>query len=203
MTSTGVPGDTYTLAWYCVQLLIDTIRELSPPPCTTPQIPKGKGKAQETVEVNNDTKTADDRTHRLSLMLISTISSLPMAIMLRALDEIRIIITAYSHSRSRDDSGVDDGNKDEASESGRKGRKKELLEALFSEILNNMGDREKEGAIKWWYRYRPLLVLETGERGQEGALGTVPLKRRKGVEKTKDVSAGEREENPSPALSRL
>lgn len=218
MTSSGVPGDTYTLAWYCVQLLIDTIRDLSPPS----QNPKGKHKAQEKLEADN-TKKADDRTHRLSLMLISTISSLPMTIMLRALDEIRIIIiTAYSHSssssRSRDDSGVDDGNKDddnEASQSERKGRKKELLEALFSEILDKMGDREKEGAIKWWYTHRPVLILESDGEGKEwrqGPLGTVLLtssswftKRRRGVEKAKD---GEREENQnqpsnSPVLSRL
>ena len=216
MISTGVPGDTYTLAWYCVQLLIDTIRDLSPPPYT-PQNPKGKGKAQEEPETHNN---KDDRTHRLSLMLISTISSLPMKIMLRTLDEIRIIITAYSHSRSQDDSGVDDGSKDEASQSERKGRKKELLEALFSEILENVGDREKEVTIKWWYKYRPDLISEPGdtERGQEGqqqhgSPGTVLLasswftKRRRGVEKAKNVDvAGEREENQapnSPVLSRL
>src|SRR5882757_9113405 len=139
MISTEDSGDTYTLAWYCVQLLIDTIWDLSsPPPYTTLQNPKGKGKAQEQLEGDNNTKKADDRPHRLSLMLISTISSLPMTIMLRALDEIRTIITAPSHSR--DDSGVNDddgGNKDdEASQSEKRGRKKkELVEALFFEIL--------------------------------------------------------------------
>lgn len=203
MTSTGVPGDTYSLAWYCVQLLIDTIRDVSPPS----QNPKGKGKAQEKLEADNHNakKKADDRTHRLSLMLISTISSLPMTLMLRALDEIRIIIvTAYS---SRDDSGVDDGNKDadadEASQSERKGRRKELLEALFSEILEKMGDREKEGAIKWWYTCRISESDGEGKRRQEGSLlGTVlasSTKRRRGVEKAKN---GEGEEN-SAVLSRL
>ena len=70
---------------------------------------------------------ADDRTHRLSLMLISTISSLPM---LRAWDEIHIVITAYSCLPSRDDSGVNvnDGNENEASQPGRKGRKKKVIE---------------------------------------------------------------------------
>ncbi|KAF8816916.1 hypothetical protein BYT27DRAFT_7219497 [Phlegmacium glaucopus] len=42
--STGAPGDTYTLAWYCVQLLIDTIRDLSPPLPYTSQFQKqGRG----------------------------------------------------------------------------------------------------------------------------------------------------------------
>ena len=211
MTSTGVPADTYTLAWYCVQLLIDTLRDLSPPPPYTSQNPKGKSKAQEKPEVDDTTK-AVDRVHRLSLMLISTISSLPVMLMLRALDEIRIIITAYSHPRSRDDSGVDGVNKDEASQSERKGRKKELLDALFSEILEKIGDREKEAGIKWWYKHRPALISESGDdrqRGQEGQQEQGPLgavlwassywftKRRRGVEK------GEREENQSSVLSRL
>jgi hypothetical protein len=210
MTSTGVPDDTYTLAWYCVQLLIDTMRDVSPPPSHTSQNPKGKSKAQEKVEADNDATKADDYIHRLSLMLISTISSLPITLMLRALEEIRIIITACSHSRSQDDSGV---------ESEAKGRKEELLEVLFSEILEKVGDREKEAAIKWWYKYRPALISESGDRGEEekqqqGSLGTVLLassswftKCRRGVEKAKDVDvAGEREENQSsnsPVLSRL
>jgi hypothetical protein len=141
--------------------------------------------------------------------------------MLRALDEIRMIITGHTHSRSRDDSGVDDGhrNKDEASQSEKQGRKKELVEVLFSEILEKIGDREKEAAIKWWYKYRPALISDSGDDGevgkegqqQQGSLGTALLassswftKRRRGVEKTKDV--GEKEENQpsnSPVLSRL
>ncbi|KAF8817202.1 hypothetical protein BYT27DRAFT_7205062 [Phlegmacium glaucopus] len=219
VTSTGAPGDMYTLAWYCVQLLIDTIRDLSPPLPYISQIPKGKSKAQENPEPDNNLTKVDNRIHRLSLMLISTIPSLPLTLMLRALDEIRIIIMA--HSRSRNDSGIDDGNKDEALQSERKGRKKELLEALFAEILEKIGDREKETAIKWWYRYRPALISESGDdndRDQEGQQPQGPLgtsfltssswfTKRRGVEKAKDVDiAREREENPSsnpPVLSRL
>jgi len=136
-------------------------------------------------------------------MLISTISSLPMTLMLRALDEIRIIImTAYSHSssRSRDDSGVDDGNKDEedeASQSERKGRRKVLLEALFCEILEQMGDREKEGAIKWWYTCRPDLISESDGEGKLTSSSWF-TKRRRGVEKAKNG-----EEENSAVLSRL
>ena len=49
MTSTtGVPGDTYTLAWYCVELLI---RYLSPLSYTS---------KKKLVEADNDTMKADD-----------------------------------------------------------------------------------------------------------------------------------------------
>ena len=217
--------DSYTLAWYCVQLLVDTIRDLSPLSYTSQNNPKIQGTPppKKLVEADNDTMGADnDRTHRLSLMLISSISALPMTIMLRALDEVYIIISAYSYSSSpsRDDSsGADDGNIREGSEqSERQGRKKELLEALFSEILEKIGDCEKEAAMKWWYTHRRVLASESGRvNGQEGLLDTILVasssmftKRRRGVEeKVKDVDViGEREENHttssnSSVLSRL
>ena len=219
MTSTGFPGDAYTLAWYCIQLLVNTIRDLSPLSYTS-QNSTGQGAAPKKLEANN---TTDDRSHRLCLMLISTLSSLPTTVLLRALDEIHIIISAYSYpSSSRNDSCVDDdGNKDEEdSQSERKsGRKKELLEALFSEILEKIGDCEKETAMKWWYTHRPVLVSESGhvdgvkrQEGQ-GPLGTILLapsswftaKRwKRGAEKVKDVdAAGEREKNQSSSNSSI
>ncbi|KAJ3512387.1 hypothetical protein NLJ89_g3553 [Agrocybe chaxingu] len=140
----GRQGETYTLAWYCVQLLLDTIHELAPDA-------KGKGKARD-----NDERTTE-RVHRLHLMLISTISSLPLPLMLRTLEEVRVVITAYPGT----DSGGD--------ETGARGRKTELLEALFSELLEKTGDREKEAAMRWWYKYRPSLVSEGPEEEGLGA----------------------------------
>jgi hypothetical protein len=198
-TTTGVPGSdaSYTLAWYCVQLLVDTIRDLSPLSYTSQKNPKSQGtpprkRLVEDADSNTNTMKAgdDDRIHRLSLMLISTISSLPMTIMLRALDEVYyIIIGAYSLLPSRDDSGgvddVDGNNKEGAEQSvNRKGkRKKELLEA----------------AMKWWYTYYPVLISESGHvDGGERQEGLGPLgwftKCWRGVEKVKDLDAvGERE----------
>jgi hypothetical protein len=208
MTSTGVPDDAYTLAWYCVQLLVDTIRDLSPLSYYS-QNPEGQGTARKKVDEEDNIdimKADDDRTHRLSLMLISTISSLPVTIMLRALDEIYIIINA-----------IDDGNKDdeeeeeEGSQSERNGRgKKELLEALFSEILEKIGDGEKEAAMKWWYTYCRVLISESGGYVEgQGPLGA-SSKKKKGVEKVEkkdvdDVAAGEKKPTSSNSsiLSRL
>ena len=48
------------------------------------------------------------------------------------------------------------------------GSKAKLLEALFSELLQKTGDREKEAAMRWWYKYRPDLVSEKGSiKGEE------------------------------------
>ncbi|KDR82333.1 hypothetical protein GALMADRAFT_58520 [Galerina marginata CBS 339.88] len=141
-TTNGSPDDImYTLAWYCVQLILDKIHELS----SVLQGSKGQGKAQ-----TNDEKSAE-RLHRLHLMMISTISSLPLPLMLRALDETRLLITAYPSN----DSGADKADE--------QGRKAELVEALFSELLEKIGDREKEAAMRWWYKYRPALISEFRE----------------------------------------
>ena len=227
-TSSGVLGNdtSYTLAWYCVQLLVDTIRDLSPLSYTS-RNPKSQGRPptpkekladdpadSDTTKAGAATATAtavdddddDDRIHRLSLMLISTISSLPVTIMLRALDEVyHIIISAYSSPSPSRDGGsgggvVDNGNNEEGSQRSerRKRRKKELLEALFSEILEKIGDCEKEAAMKWWYTYRPVLISESGHVDNGEGLGMMRwfTKRWRGVEKkVEDVDGvgGERE----------
>ena len=224
-TSSGVLGSdtSYTLAWYCVQLLIDTIRDLSPLSCTSSRNPRSQGRPPPPKEklaedpADSDTTKAgaatpatadDDRIHRLSLMLISTISSLPVTIMLRALDEVYHIITsAYSSPSPSQEGGgggggvvVDNGNNEEGSQQSerRKRRKKELLEALFSEILEKIGDCEKEAAMKWWYTYRPVLISESGHVDNGEGLGMMRwfTKRWRGVEKkVEDVDGvgGERE----------
>ena len=223
MTSTtaGVLGSdtSYILAWYCVQLLVDTIRDLSPLSYTS-QNPKGQGPPTPKEKLadgpaDSDSMKAgaddDDRIHRLSLMLISTISSLPVTFMLRALDEVyNIIISAYSYSSpspSQDGGSggvVDNGNKEGSQQSERKRRKKELLEALFSEILEKIGDCEKEAAMKWWYTYRPVLVSESGHVERQEALGKIHwlTKSWRGDEKVKDLDAvGEREKEKNGSSS--
>ncbi|KIM41760.1 hypothetical protein M413DRAFT_445001 [Hebeloma cylindrosporum] len=153
LASSGAPDEMYTLAWYCVQLLLDTINELS---LSQPQNSKGKGKANNRVENDDGAKTAD-RVHRLHLMLISTISSLPIPLMLRALEETRRLITAYPVDHV---GGAGTGAAVDSEEVGENGGKAELLEALFNELLEKTGDREKEAAMRWWYKYRPELISE-------------------------------------------
>jgi hypothetical protein len=74
--------------------------------------------------------------HRLRLMLISTVPSLPLPLMIRVLDEIRDIIVNMGEVLVRT----------------------ELADALFVEILENVGDREKEASMRWWYTNRLKLA---------------------------------------------
>lgn len=79
-------------------------------------------------ELGQDT----DRRHRLHLALISSVPSLSLALLPQALSEVKDII---------------DGTPDDAI-------RKELMEALFQEIVENIGDMEKEFAVHWWNERR-------------------------------------------------
>ena len=65
MTSTAVPDDAYALAWFCIQLLVDTIRDLPPLSYTSPtRNPKGQDTAcQDKLDEADTMKAGDDRTH--------------------------------------------------------------------------------------------------------------------------------------------
>ncbi|KAI6114154.1 hypothetical protein F5141DRAFT_1195176 [Pisolithus sp. B1] len=81
-----------------------------------------------------------DRVHRLHLALVSSVSSLPLALLSRVLSIVDGIIEGIEN----DDIKCD-----------------ELLEALFQEIINNVGDAEKEFAVRWWDERRVNGVNDT------------------------------------------
>jgi hypothetical protein len=89
----------------------------------------------------------ENRRHRLHLSLISTVSSLPLALLPSALAEIRDVV------KKHDGEGEDHRRK-----------KKELTDALFREILEKVGDREKEFVIRWWGEEAPTLQSLEEER---------------------------------------
>jgi hypothetical protein len=75
--------------------------------------------------------------HRLHLTLISTLSSLPLPLLPPVLNSIREIVLSLP---------VDSDEK------------QELIEELFRELLERVGDREKEIVMRWWYDERVRLV---------------------------------------------
>jgi len=48
------------------------------------------------------------------------------------------------------------------------GRRKELVEELFKEILEKVGDREKEAVMRWWYNVRAELLGNGDGKREEG-----------------------------------
>ncbi|KAJ8583880.1 hypothetical protein M405DRAFT_747952 [Rhizopogon salebrosus TDB-379] len=74
----------------------------------------------------------DERKHRLHLTLISCVPAVPLALLPRLLDPIR--------------SAIDTAHEDQ--------KRKELIDALFAEIKERVGDREKEYMVRWWGEQR-------------------------------------------------
>ncbi|KAJ7164653.1 hypothetical protein C8R43DRAFT_1086103 [Mycena crocata] len=72
--------DTYALAWYCVDALLDTIHQLDPSPVS-------------------------DRLHRLHLTLVSIVPSLPLKLLPRVLEEIKAILTTGGSAAQSDGGG--------------------------------------------------------------------------------------------------
>lgn len=71
----------------------------------------------------------------MHLTLLSTIPSVPLELLSGILDEIRGIIIGEEEEQKRE----------------------ELVEALFKEIEEGVGDREKEYVVWWWGRFREEL----------------------------------------------
>lgn len=101
------------MAWFCIQSLLDVLSTLSP----------------HTTSDSKSTVQGDaERTHRLRLMLVSSLPAIPLRLLPRGLEEIRKCIA------SEDD----------------KNRREELVSEVLKEILERVGDREKVIVMKWW-----------------------------------------------------
>jgi hypothetical protein len=88
------------------------------------------------------------RRHRLRLVLVSTLSALPLMVLPDALNAVS--------DAMRDSKG------DEQRELGRD---------VFKEIMENVGDREKEYCLRWWEEQRDALEGDGKGKGRgRGAL---------------------------------
>ncbi|KDQ25721.1 hypothetical protein PLEOSDRAFT_1097540 [Pleurotus ostreatus PC15] len=157
-------AEKYGLTWYCIEALLNAIRDLS-----------------EERTRSQSLGAYDDHRHRLHLMLISTIPSLPLDLLPRVLDEIRAIII---QGRKRH---FDLGSTP-ARLADREARRKELNQALLSEILEGVGDLEKDFVMRWWYDNRHILEDDIRLGADHQRLGSA---------RKKEVK------NPDGALSRL
>jgi hypothetical protein len=96
-----------------------------------------------------------DHLHRLHLTLISTLPSLPLSLFPRTLESVRSIVLSLPLHTDGDE------------------RRKDLVEELFKEILERVGDREKETVMRWWYDVRAELLGGGREKKEEGEATTL------------------------------
>jgi len=132
-----------SLSWYCIQLLLDAI-------CPDEQVGNvGKEKGTDT-SIRSDMDEA--RLHRLRLTLISAVSSLPLSLVLRALERIKTIITSIPMSSSK--SASSESVLSKGGDKEKDGTRGELVDALFQEIMGQVGYREKGVVMRWWFENR-------------------------------------------------
>jgi hypothetical protein len=87
------------------------------------------------------------RRHRLSLVLVSTLSALPLAVLP---DALAAMANAMKDSKAE--------------------KRTELASEVFKEIMENVGDREKEYCLRWWEEQRE--ALEGSAEAKSGSPGT-------------------------------
>lgn len=144
-----VSDEALVLSWYCVRLLLDAVNPDSQS--------GGHGKVQENESSSQDTMSKE-RLHRLYLTLISAMPSLPLALMLRALEEIKTIITSIPSPSLASISLASSTSSRDHKTAGEVGARAELVKALFQEIMENVGYVEKSAAMHWWYENRMELL---------------------------------------------
>ncbi|KAH9927056.1 hypothetical protein B0H21DRAFT_826484 [Amylocystis lapponica] len=122
------PGDT--VAWFCVEKLLDAIRRAS-----------------------KERPATESQLHRLHLTLLATLPGLSLSLLPWVLDEVK---TAVVGAR-RVSSTSGDASQDEE-------RRIELVQALFKELAENVGDGEKEFVMRWWYDNREVIAGTDDQR---------------------------------------
>ncbi|RPD77986.1 hypothetical protein L226DRAFT_544371 [Lentinus tigrinus ALCF2SS1-7] len=152
----GKDLDADSMAWYCIEVLLDAIRHAraAPVKATLPYSPDAQASsssssssppapAQESFDVPSE------HLHRLHLTLIATVPSVSLTLLPRLLTEVKAIVVSVSAP-----SPVN-----QATEKRIEEMRTELVEALFKAISQDVGDAEKDYAIEWWYENREELVL--------------------------------------------
>ncbi|KAI0056552.1 hypothetical protein BV25DRAFT_1920897 [Artomyces pyxidatus] len=88
---------------------------------------------------------------RLRLALMATLPSLPLTLLPRALAAMARVIDDTQSERDRG----------------------KLMGALYREIVERVGDREREYVVRWWVDWTDGKTLESGVRSQEEGIETV------------------------------
>lgn len=130
----SVEGDS--MAWLCVEVLLDAIRRARSAPSISPPPPPSSS------SVSPIPLTHSEHLHRLHLTLLALVPSVSLALMSRLLQEVKAIVLS---SPAADHAGE---------------QREELVQALFKAILQDVGDAEKEYAIGWWLENREALAGE-------------------------------------------
>ncbi|KZT23412.1 hypothetical protein NEOLEDRAFT_1069606 [Neolentinus lepideus HHB14362 ss-1] len=145
-SAASAPDDS--LICHCIYSLISTIRLLSQASTSPPA---------ESDSTSDTGAPAGQRLHNLTLSLISMVSALPLGLLPCVLGEIQDI-TELIYPITAGDLGSH----------SLPPPREELADALFKEILDCVGDKEKEFTMRWWYvHWEQLLGVGVGLLGHD------------------------------------
>jgi hypothetical protein len=140
--------EKYTLGWFCITELVKALKE------------------------EEEKHTGGEKLHRLRMALVSCVSAAPFVLLGEVLDEVQRTITeADTRPRPSEIKGKGKASATETAGIPKQAltlkRKQELIRALYREVIEEVGDREKEFVIQWWYANLELLGrgLEQSEVG--------------------------------------
>lgn len=122
------------MAWYCIETLLNVIRQTSASSVQEPS-------------------SSSPHLHHLHLALIATVPSLSLSLLPQVLTELKNIIRDCSSTAL-----VNSGSNPEFRSIVQQ-RRADLVRALFKEISENVGNEEKEFAMRWWYDNREDLSV--------------------------------------------
>ncbi|KAF5369431.1 hypothetical protein D9758_002821 [Tetrapyrgos nigripes] len=139
------------------------------------------------------TQAQQDQLHRLRLALISSISALPIPLLNEVLEEMKRVVVGLNGTLALAwTKGKGDGRRVKVKRNGGKGKQKEreniadvdeanvkelekqrdeIVKALYREILERVGDREKEVVVRWWYENLEVLGGAPGAAAAETETG--------------------------------
>ncbi|KAK1226251.1 hypothetical protein PQX77_010724 [Marasmius sp. AFHP31] len=150
--------ENYTLAWYCISELVEAQKVLEAEM-------KSPGRAGVTVDENLAVARKEERLHRLRMAMMASLSAIPYVLLREYLAEVKRALSQAEAMGVQEETRK--GKEKEQRVEGEAGsllagddilfgakrppKKEELVQALYLEAMERVGDREKELVMGWWY----------------------------------------------------
>ncbi|KAF9267284.1 hypothetical protein L218DRAFT_984839 [Marasmius fiardii PR-910] len=173
----------YALAWFCVSEMVDAQKCLEQELSTEYKSVDGRSLSGRTSIIMKE-----QRFHRLRMAMVAGLSAVPHALLGEYLNELKRIILNHDapdreenlhapgtrkgkgKEKAHDLEGEEESKLStisqavggDVSKSRGTREKEELLQALYLEATERVGDREQEVIISWWYENLDLLGRELG-----------------------------------------
>ncbi|KAG7088260.1 hypothetical protein E1B28_012274 [Marasmius oreades] len=182
----------YTLAWFCISAIVEAQKVLEAELASEYRALQSDGGS---LSGKTSALLKEMRLHRLRMVMIAGLSAVPHTLLAEFLTELKRTVLNHAERAGPEvvlhtpdtRKGKGKGKEEEQREapveistmlampkSSTDEKKEELLQALYLEATERVGDREKEFVISWWYDNLDLLGCELGSY-KKGEVRSEPL----------------------------